>query len=264
MAFGFRSVFGHTNMETIPGVERKFMNTPLYDFLPLVYSFFSMEHAVSDEEEFYRDMRSGVSRYIDEVLQLALLLKELKKENAKGRGWHIESRSDIHCLYVSVESLFMKKVDLLPEVLDSYSWEEEGIGFPDEWKAALSDFPCSKGFKREDKAVDGIGKLVGDCDDHLSIGEIEDVIKSVERCKKAAKAFYTESDEAVAKRFVIYMIENKVPESREMYRCWYDALDCFYGIPDWIKKSHDYSQEEPRSNYIKAIASRYHKKKQAK
>ena len=262
MAIGFRSIFGGTDKETMPGLRQKFMNTPLYPYLSVAVPFFFKEMH-SWEESLYKDTRSGVRIFIDETLQLAILLRELKKGNAKGKGWHIASQEDILRLYDSVESMFLNKVDDLPDVLHRYEWEEFSPELFSEWEKALADFPYSEGFEREDKELDDEGNEVENGDHRLSIHEIDYAIKSIKRCKKIADQFFLESDDAMATRFVAYMIENGVPESRAMYRCWYDALDCFYGIPEVIKDSHKNlpAKSDPKGNYIKAIATRIHSKR---
>ena len=262
MALGFRSIFGPYSKDTVPGLERKFTNTPLESYLSVVIPFFWKEMH-SWEESLYKDTRCGVRIYLDETLQMALLLRELKKGNAKGKGWRIESKDDILRLYDSVESLFMNKLDDLPDVLHRFEWDEFSPELFDEWEKALSDFPSSDGFEKEDKELDEEGNVVEYGDHRLDIYEIEYAIKRIKRCKKIADQFFLESDDAMAKRFVAYMIENGVPESRAMYRCWYDALDCFNGIPDEIKKSHQGlpAKSDPKGNYIKSIAVRIHSQK---
>lgn len=262
MSVSFKSIFGDTDKETLSGLRKKFWNTPFYQYLPIAIPFFFKE-AHSWEDACYSDTRSGVRIYIDETLQLALLLRELKNCSIKGKGWRIDSREDALRLYDSVESLFFKKIDDFPVVLHRYEWEEFSTALLAEWEKALEDFPYSGNFEKEDKEIDDEGNEVENGDSRLSQVEIDDAIKEIQHCKKIADKFFIDSDDAVAKRFVAYMIEKGVPESRQMYRCFYDVLDCFNGIPSDVKISHlNYpGKEDPKSNYIKAIASRVRSRK---
>ena len=117
MGFAFRSIFGNTYNETVPGIENKFRNTVLWDYLPLVYSFFADEVHHRWEEAIFKDTRSGVQRYIDETLQLARLLLSLKEGHFRGKGWIIDSSADALKIYDSVESIFLEKLDELPDVV---------------------------------------------------------------------------------------------------------------------------------------------------
>ena len=231
MAFSFKSVFGNTNTETVEGLRTMFMNKPLYDYLPVAIPFFFKE-ARSWEKNLSINARNAVQNYLDETLQLASLLRSLKLGVAKGKGWHIDSLSDILHLYDSVEPVFLEKLDEFPEVLHKNEWEEFTPELFQDWKKALASFPSTSSFeKKEDVYPNSDAR-------RLSIEEINDAIKTIKRCIKIADQFYLESDDAMAKRFVAHMIENGVPESRAMYRCFYEALDCFGGIPDVIKSSH--------------------------
>lgn len=261
MAFGFKSCFGDTNIETVEGLRMKFMNTPLHDYLHVAIPFFFKEARIW-EKTLIINTRSAIQNYLDETLQLASLLRFLKLGEAKGKGWHIESQSDILRLYDSVEPVFLQKLDEFPVVLHKYEWEEFTPEPLADWEKALASFPTSSSFEKEE--VDDKGSEVGNAACRLSIEEINSTISSIKRCIKVADKFYLESDDAMAKRFVAHMIENGVPESRAMYRCFYDALDCFGGIPDVIKRSHAGLPHKsyPKENYIKAIAKRYHDQKE--
>lgn len=260
MAFAFKSCFGNTNIETVEGLRMKFMNKDLYDYLPVAIPFFFKE-ARTWEKTLNINARSAVQNYLDETLQLASLLRSLKLGEAKGKGWHIVSQSDILRLYDSVEPVFLQKLDEFPAVLHKYEWEEFTPEPIADWEQALASFPSSRSFEKKD--VGDEGAEVGNAACRLSLEEINSAISSIKRCIKVADKFYLESDEAMAKRFVAHMIENGVPESNEMFRCFYDALDCFGGIPDEIKMSHAGLPHKsyPRENYIKAIAQRYHVQK---
>ena len=107
MAFSFKSVFGNTNTETVEGLRTMFMNKPLYDYLPVAIPFFFKE-ARSWEKNLSINARNAVQNYLDETLQLASLLRSLKLGVAKGKGWHIDSLSDILHLYDSVEPFFLR------------------------------------------------------------------------------------------------------------------------------------------------------------
>ena len=185
MAIEFKSVFGNTDKETLAGLRDKFKNTALWDYLPVAIPFFFHE-VNSWEEELSKDTRSGVQKYIDETLELVQLLRSLKLGKAKGTGWRLESRSDIQRLYDSVESLFFEKLDNLTHVLHKYEWEDYSSELFSDWEEALSAFPRTELFQKEDRETDEVNIEMEDGKPRLSIDEIESAIITIKKCKKIA------------------------------------------------------------------------------
>lgn len=258
MGIGFRSIFGPTTKETISGLNNKFKNTPLEPYLPLVVQFFFGTTHREFENSILLETRNNILSFIDEMIQLALLMRDLKTKKLKGRGWQISSVEDLSFLYSSVESHFFEKITDLWDILDRYGFDEYNPIAPPEWHEALKDFPCREAFTFEDAEVDEDGNEVEYGDRALSLFEIDYLLKTLKKYVKKVKGFHIDIDTTVANRFVEFMISHNVPTNRAIYRCMYSALDCFNGIPPEVKQSHatTISTTDPQSNYIKSIVTR--------
>ena len=262
MAVTFKSIYGDTSKETLRGLHNQFKNTPLEPYLKYVVEFFFGDWVKKFEEGLLDETRQEIRQYIDEMIDLGMLLRDLKNGVLKGTGWQVHNKSDILHVYDSVESLFLDRLDELPDIIHRFEWEDFSPITTDEWEKALKIFPGNYCFEKEDVETDEDGNEVEYGDRRLSINEIEYAIKDLKQCRKIAKQFYLEMDNALVNRFVEFMISKGVPQTRAIYRCLYSALESFNGIPTEVKKSHKttISTNDPQSNYIKAIVSRLKKK----
>lgn len=238
-------------------IKKHFVNTPLEKFSDSIYAFWVSEPVMRSADNCFDVFREGVRDYIDECLALAECVRASKNTTFSGKGWKLSAASDLRAVSCTLETLLVDKLygfevlfhGNLPEDEDKYSTARG-------WAISLKAFPRVEALNidldsyRENRESFGVNNSL------LSIDLLDRIIDSLKTCRKVAKGFTIEHDMSTINRFVAFMLDNGLPQTRKMYRELYRALDIFGCIPDYVKKSHDTTtSSDPQSNYIKSVVT---------
>ena len=258
MGFSFKSRFGSTTTETVPGLKGMFKNTPLEPYWEKLMQFFFSERIRAQESDYKKDAQEGLEEYLSSLSELVDMLLALKCHKIKGDTWQLTNEEVCKELYDDVEELFLKHLDKYYAIFyDSYSDEVIGVDM-EALTQKMTDFPTREGFEFEEREVDENGKEVEYGWKHLSKSELESTAELLKSYEEPVRAFHTAVKDSTSVRFIKFALNAGVPHTRKIYRELYKFMDCFFCIPDDVKASHSktISTKDPESNYVKAIVSR--------
>lgn len=258
MGFSFKSRFGSTTTETVPGLKGMFKNTPLEPYCERLMQFFFSERIRMKESDCKKDVQEDVEEYLRSLTELVNMLLALKSHKINGDTWQLTNDEVCKELYDEVEEIFLKRLEKYDDVLyDSYYDEMIGVDI-DALFQKLADFPTREGFEFEEREVDENGKEVEYGWKHLSKSELESTAELLKSYEEPVRAFHTAVKDSTSVRFIKFALNAGVPHTRKIYRELYKFMDCFFCIPDDVKASHSktISTKDPESNYVKAIVSR--------
>ncbi len=259
MGFSFKSRFGSTTTETIPGLKGMFKNTPLEQYWEKLIPFFFSERIREQESDCKKDVQEDIEEYLQSLTELVDMLLALKSNKIKGDTWQLTNAEVCKELYDEVEELFLKHLDKYHDILFYDSYYDEMIGIDIEALfQKLEDFPIRESFEFEEREVDENGKEVEYGWKHLSKSELESTASLLKSYEEPVQEFHTAIKDSTRVRFIQFALKVGVPRTRKIYRELYKFMDCFFCIPDDVKASHSktISTKDPESNYVKAIVTR--------
>lgn len=240
-----------------------FHNTPLQPYVVQATMFFTKDVLKKFDSIFPASIRMQIQPFVSECIPLAKCLRSVKLGEVKGTGWKITSEDDLLKIYDRMESLLLDK-------LDEWSWicedADNGIienAVVDEWMELFKDFPCRESMYFEDVETNDEGEEIEDGEKRLSLSEIDYLIKDLERYNKIAKNLKIDTDKKLITRFLEYMLQAGIPQSRGVYKELYRLLDNYGFISDEVKHSHKTTTSKyGESNYIKSLVNTILKNKE--
>lgn len=263
--YKYKGKYNSLNKETLNIIALDFKNTPLEKYMGFVLFFFSKDLLTQFNDSWADRIRKDVCRYTQNCLNLAFYLKDLKLGIIKGKGWKITSEGDIANIYALIEEYVMDSLDEVEGIFDT-STPLEQLNRPiEEWEKQFRDFPCRDSFEFEDRELNDDGEEDEYGWKHLSIAEIDWLIKELKRFDKMAKNLELEIDKKVVTRFLEYMLDKGMSQERKVYREVFRLLDNFGLIPEHVISSHKCAADpDPAGNYIKSLVKTIQKNRELK
>lgn len=267
----YRNKYRANDRNLIHALAYDFNNTALFPYLSAVVSFFAKEPLLNLDFAVPQIAREALMEHVSRCLALAICLKTFKQTENNRSALKGLAKEDQEKIYAFVEEYSFKVMDYFelsdydsllnpPDPFGSCNAQTKHDPDLEQWKELFSDLPCSCSFEYEDVERDEKGNEIENGEKHLSIKEVNYLVKRWEYYEALAHSLKIETDKPIITRFLEYMLEAGIPHSRKIYTELYRVLDNFGLIPSYVKDSHKISTSKyNESNYIKAAVSRISK-----
>lgn len=229
-------------------LEDRFKNRILGPYAGTLYDYFHKDLLSRWQLNTVKSVKNGVINRLENCYGLAIMLRDLRKNEIKWAGTNIHSRDISRKLEIEIEYMLY---DELEEPWDKMMMlrkdESKQISMDlwHKWAIDLSILPQKDTIVRDD-------------DDNIPDDELDEVISTIEYCLNDAKKFVVITENQIIDDILKKAFELGVEKCNASYRELYECLDFFDLIPKEQKEyHHNTSSKYVRENFIKAKVKRF-------